>query len=403
MSRTTLTGPGLRPSVPEPLPPITLSEGDLVRRLLITEVIDNPNDPKLNMKGWILYQKKKKKDEWQDITDETLASAKAGDSIKFKIDSREMMNLFRGLQSSYLLADKGIHLNRLMNLKVYDEQSVIEVPEDRKELIEKLIHQNYGEEVWNALAEQNPSLAEKLAHANIGVSRKKALEEFEASLAQNKDEAYWQDFFERNTWIFGYGLKYQFLNQFTDQPIYSGPSITGKGAQKGDFLLNSEGENKFTVLVEIKRNDSKIFDYHKNGEVVNYRNGAPQLSSDLVGAVSQLQVNAYSWVTEGSRTGDNRDILHGQNIYTVQPKTILIIGNTAELDSTHKRNTFELYRSSLLNPEVVTFDELFERAKFIVGHSEESLNQTSPPERAKHPAEAGYVAPSGEAEDNLPF
>jgi hypothetical protein len=87
----------------------------------------------------------------------------------------------------------------------------------------------------------------------------------------------------------------------------------------------------------------------------------------------------------------------------VPPKTILIIGNTAELDSPHKRNTFDLYRSSLRNPEVVTFDELFERAKFIVGHSEESLNEISPTARAKHPAEAGYIAPSVEAEDDWPF
>ena len=36
-----------------------------------------------------------------------------------------------------------------------------------------------------------------------------------------------------------------------------------------------------------------------------------------------------------------------------------------------KFSSFELFRRNMVNPEVITFDELFERARFIVRHSEE--------------------------------
>jgi hypothetical protein len=43
-----------------------------------------------------------------------------------------------------------------------------------------------------------------------------------------------------------------------------------------------------------------------------------------------------------------------------------VFGHTYQLDNRDKRNTFEAFRSNIKNPEIVTFDELYERAKFIV-------------------------------------
>jgi hypothetical protein len=41
-----------------------------------------------------------------------------------------------------------------------------------------------------------------------------------------------------------------------------------------------------------------------------------------------------------------------------------------------KFRSFELFRRNIWRPEIVTFDELFQRAKFIVDHSEEELAMT---------------------------
>ena len=59
----------------------------------------------------------------------------------------------------------------------------------------------------------------------------------------------WQAFFRRNDWIFG--LDYRFLVTEVAQPNVGGTNVTGKGGQKGDFLLGSSGDVRYSVLVEI--------------------------------------------------------------------------------------------------------------------------------------------------------
>jgi hypothetical protein len=45
---------------------------------------------------------------------------------------------------------------------------------------------------------------------------------------------------------------------------------------------------------------------------------------------------------------------------------VLVVGNSAQLDDEHKKATFELFRRNLHNPEIITYDELLERARFTV-------------------------------------
>ncbi|MGA2631560.1 MAG: Shedu anti-phage system protein SduA domain-containing protein, partial [Terriglobia bacterium] len=95
-----------------------------------------------------------------------------------------------------------------------------------------------------------------------------------------------------------------------------------------------------------------------------------ELGSELSGGVSQVQASCRKWEVEGSTTEQNREILHAEKTYTVRPKGILVIGITEQLlNDVDKRSTFELFRRNLVNPEILTFDELYERAQFIVERS----------------------------------
>lgn len=140
---------------------------------------------------------------------------------------------------------------------------------------------------------------------NIGY-RRNQLEIFERLLTDNAyvdlyksqnsitslgEEAAWQYFFSKNEWIFGYGLKYCYLNSITDQPDYGGRNFEGSGAQRGDYLMNSEATVKFTVLVEIKKPTTPLV---KN-EL--YRAGVWKLDPELLWDVSQIQVNCKTWET----------------------------------------------------------------------------------------------------------
>ncbi len=58
-------------------------------------------------------------------------------------------------------------------------------------------------------------------------------------------------------------------------------------------------------------------------------------------------------------------------ISTIKPRQVLVVGNLKELMkgediNLEKSLSFELYRKSLNDVEIITFDELYERAKFIV-------------------------------------
>ena len=65
----------------------------------------------------------------------------------------------------------------------------------------------------------------------------------------------------------------------------------------------------------------------------------------------------------------------GEQIFLYQPKSYIVIGSLSEFKSDFginedKFSSFELFRQSQMNPDIITFDELYERAKYIVESTE---------------------------------
>lgn len=199
------------------------------------------------------------------------------------------------------------------------------------------------------------------------LDRKGKLREFAAHLTSHADhEQHWQHFFSENKWIFGYGLNYQILGLVEDQPAYGGTRLDGKGGQRGDYLTATAGDARFTVLVEIKTPGKRLLAGQQE-----VRSGTWSLSQDLTDGVSQLQANAHRWEIRGASEEDNLDRLERERIFTVRPKGILVIGRLSEVEGDRsKRNTFQRFRSSIHGYEILTFDELLERARFIVRNDE---------------------------------
>jgi len=264
-----------------------------------------------------------------------------------------------------LLRDQGVRYGE-NQFSINQAGALMVTDSNKSAVIRGLLEQDLGEEVWHDLSETNPDLATRLSWAKIHAIRTSALEEFEQAITDTgKNENWWQNFFSGNKWIFGYGLNYQILRTVQEQPQYTGANVTRSGGQRGDFLQSTSAEVRFTVLVEIKKPSTALL--HEE-----YRNGAWNVANELSGGVAQVQSNAKRWEVEGSRTDANRDLVEGEHdAYTVQPKGIVVIGNTAQLDTRDKRNSFELFRRNLNNPEVITFDELLERARFIIAESQE--------------------------------
>ncbi len=355
--------------------PIVLEEKSLTRKIFIADINDKKLKSGETVSGTIIHQRKNQSNEWEAIESINLATLKGGEGIKLKLNSAQTKRLYDGLTKLYTLSKKGVHFGE-QKYVVGRSDEILTVPAHRRGYIQKLIEENHGEEIWKELVENNPSLAKKFVKARIQSDREEVLVEFKNNLKKNNDESFWQVFFTENPWIFGYGLQYKFMTIETDQPNYGGEKVTGEGKQKGDFLLKSESEIKFTVLVEIKRPDTELLAKTKIKKQIRYRNGAWLLSRDLLGGVSQLQVNCKTW----QRTSDypeNRE-LNENKILTIQPKGILVIGDNKQLSANIEHSTtFELFRRNLLNIEVITYDELYERAKFIVENKQEEKKNNS--------------------------
>ncbi len=324
-------------------------------------IVNNVANPEAGVKITIVHQRKSQRGEWENMESASLATLHAGEAAKMTLDSAETLALRHELEQLYALHQgAGVPRGR-QNLIVAPQEQVVLTDPQRAETIRLMIERGYSQEIWDQLIAQDPDLVTRLCYARMHAERTSVLEEFRTSMAQEKPEGYWQDFFEKHTWIFGYGLNYQILRIVEDQPHYGGQRVDGTGDQRGDYLCRTEALAKFTVLVEIKKPQTSLFgDEH-------YRNGAWALGTELTGGVTQLHANCRTWENDGSQEEQNRERLLHESTYTVEPSSILVIGHSSQYaGDIEKRNTFEMFRQSLRRPHIITFDELYERARFIV-------------------------------------
>jgi hypothetical protein len=175
-------------------------------------------------------------------------------------------------------------------------------------------------------------------------------------------------------WVFGYGLGYIFLSGLDDkklEQVVQGHSVDSHG-KRVDALMKTKGIISNICFVEIKTHLTDLLDYKP------YRSGCWAPSKELAGAIAQVQGTVASAIENLSskiNPTDKDGNPTGEEIYNYQPKSYLVIGSMAEFISENgvnkdKLRSFELLRKNTTNPEIITFDELYERAKFIVHHNQ---------------------------------
>lgn len=188
------------------------------------------------------------------------------------------------------------------------------------------------------------------------------------------NEGLWQKYFEKNPWVFGYGLGYIFLSSLDDkklEQVVQGHSI-GSHGKRVDALMKTKGLISNLCFVEIKTHLTELL------ESKPYRSGCWSPSKELSGAIAQVQGTVSSAIDNLSSKispTDSEGNPSGEEIFNYQPKSYLVIGSMSEFISDYgvnkdKLRSFELLRKNTVNPEIITFDELYERAKFVVHHNQ---------------------------------
>jgi hypothetical protein len=337
------------------------------RRLLRTLIIPgNVDDPTALVRATLMAQRRgsgpaRRSEPWQDADHFNLATMPSGQQVKLDLGPNQTKRLFLALIGRYRSAGTYDQIMAEIGATVIDGDDVSVLRGRERDIIEGLLED--GDGVWDLLEELQPDMFKAVALRKQHEARETALAEFAEKMDSGIwDEGDWEQFFKDNTWIFGYGLAYQFLSTIRNQPNYGGVGFEGTGAERGDFLMGTEAEARFTVLVDIKKPETLLLARNPyRGEAI-YR-----VSSEVGGGVAQLQANCATWFSEGAQLARNVRQLGGMGIHTHEPKGILVVGRTAEFaGNDDKAGSFERFRRRLQNPEILTFDELYERARYLI-------------------------------------
>jgi hypothetical protein len=179
-------------------------------------------------------------------------------------------------------------------------------------------------------------------------------------------EDVWQDFFESNQWIFGTGLAPQFLHAWSAEKLeqtVAGSSLFGQG-KRPDALMRTAGALSSLVFVEIKTSETPLL--HPTA----YRAGTWRVGEEVAGGVAQCQSTIDEVMRHALRELDAVDehgFRTGESAFVCRPRSVLVVGSLRQMMKGDEPNvamfeSFERFRRSLRDPEIITFDELYARA-----------------------------------------
>lgn len=205
-------------------------------------------------------------------------------------------------------------------------------------------------------------------------------------------EGVWQEFFEQNRWIFGSGLTTQFLHSWNPERLQEsvvGASIKQAG-KRPDGLMRTAGVMSSMVLVEIKTHLAPLLAANE------YRSGVFAPSSQLAGSVAQCQATldaAMENLGPAFQLVDSGGFSTEEVVRLCRPRSLLVAGSLDEFTrdgQVHEGQfrSFERYRRSISDPEIVTFDELYDRMRLVLAADEPEASDET--ESEPPPFEGGF-------------
>lgn len=210
--------------------------------------------------------------------------------------------------------------------------------------------------------------------------KKEAFEAESKRLGGGGREKVWQTLIEDNPWLIGVTVAPQFVHALErgglEQSVF-GASIVGAG-KRPDAVLRTVGAVSSLVLVEIKHHETSLLSPRP------YRSGCWAVDAEVVGGVSQCQASAQlverhvgDLLEDKDEAGFTRGLVR-----VCRPRTVLVVGSLEQFRDGNvihpeKFESFERFRRGMRDPEILTFDELYERARLSVMLTEEAQERCS--------------------------
>ncbi len=177
-----------------------------------------------------------------------------------------------------------------------------------------------------------------------------ALSEFKKLLdSKRRNEEKWQDLFTKHNWIISQVFAYPAV-LFNEKAYVGGKSIDNKNSKFTDFLY----KNKLTenlAIVEIKTPLAKLLKKkpYRGDDVF-------KIGEELNGAINQVLNQKHNLMKNSSNLKEDSD----ENFYSFNPRCLVFIGKVSDLTKKQQKS-FELFRNSYNEVQIITFDELYSR------------------------------------------
>lgn len=176
---------------------------------------------------------------------------------------------------------------------------------------------------------------------------------FSEMLEARHNERRWQTFFAENPFILSFAFGYPFI-LVQNQASVGGRKLSGVGEKIADFLMKNSATNNVAIF-EIKRPSTKLL------RAKEYRSGVYGPSKELAESITQVLDQRYQMTRNFPEIKDSS---RQYDIESFSVHACLIAGMTPD-DHPDKVKSFELFRGSLRDVDVITFDELFRRVKLL--------------------------------------
>lgn len=184
------------------------------------------------------------------------------------------------------------------------------------------------------------------------------IEEYEKMIKEDKSEASWQKFLARYQFILSLAFGSP-ITMIKDQAYVGGKKIQGDGGKITDYLMMNNLTSNASII-EIKRPNTPII------SEAEYRKGVYTPSPEIYKAVSQVIDQRYQFQKDflslrHSSESEDGDERYDFESYAVRCCVIAGVMPTGK----NQKKSFELFRYSLNNVEIVTYDELLEKLKML--------------------------------------
>lgn len=179
------------------------------------------------------------------------------------------------------------------------------------------------------------------------------IQRYEKLLNDNPAESEWQKFFDEYITLFDsrYVHKVDYKNIATGITKY--PDLV---------LVDIYG---YVDFYELKKSGTPLIQYDKSHKTWFWSKEVSMVISQVSDYLQKAKENALSY-SKAIKDETETETEEGLNVNIINPRAIIVIGHTDQLDTEKKRNQFKNLRESLKDIEFVLYDELLERLKNLL-------------------------------------